>query len=136
MKDKTEYGNEEVEILKKLQNCDKIIDLVEEYHENYQTILITEYLTGKNDILEKSFTLFSFQGGNLFERLSEPEYHLTEEKCKIFVKQILGGVSFIHNQNIIHLNITPYNIIFKNKVKGCLLSYYTLISFIHIAGFR
>ena len=52
MKDKTEFGNEEVEILKKLQNCDKIIDLVEEYHENYQTILITEYLTGKTDILE------------------------------------------------------------------------------------
>ena len=52
MKDKTEYGNEEVEILKKLQNCDKIIDLVEEYHENYQTILITEYLIGKNDFLE------------------------------------------------------------------------------------
>ena len=47
MKDKTEYGNEEVEILKKLQKCDKIISLVEEYHENYQTILITEYLTGK-----------------------------------------------------------------------------------------
>ena len=52
MKDKTEFGNEEVEILKKLQNCDKIIDLVEEYHENYQTILITEYLTGKTDILK------------------------------------------------------------------------------------
>ena len=52
MKDKTEYGNEEVDILKKLQNCDKIIDLVEEYHENYQTILITVYLTGKKDILE------------------------------------------------------------------------------------
>ena len=24
---------------------------------------------------------------------------------------------FIHNQNIVHLNITPYNIIFKNKVR-------------------
>lgn len=48
MKDKTEYGNEEVEILKKLQKCDKIIYLVEEYHENFQTILITEYLTGKS----------------------------------------------------------------------------------------
>ena len=47
MKDKTEYGNEEVEILKKLQKCDKIIYLVEEYHENFQTILITDYLTGK-----------------------------------------------------------------------------------------
>ena len=24
---------------------------------------------------------------------------------------------FIHNRNIVHLNITPYNIIFKNKVR-------------------
>ena len=66
MKDKTEYGNEEVEILKKLQNCDKIIDLVEEYHENYQTILITEYLTGKNNILEYRILLCFF----LFRRKS------------------------------------------------------------------
>ena len=59
MKDKTEYGNDEVEILKKLQNCDKIIHLVEDFHENYQTILITEYLTGKMDnlsITSKPFT--------------------------------------------------------------------------------
>ena len=56
---KTKYGNDEVEILKKLQNCDKIIHLVEDFHENYQTILITEYLTGKMDnisITRKPFT--------------------------------------------------------------------------------
>ena len=56
-------------------------------------------------------------GGNLFERLSDPDYHLTEDKCKLFVRQIMSGVAFIHQQNIVHLNITPYNIIFSNKVQ-------------------
>ena len=52
----------------------------------------------------------------MFERLSEPQYQLTEEKCKIFLRQILSGVAFLHQENIIHMNITPYNIIFHNKV--------------------
>ena len=59
---------------------------------------------------------FYITGGNLFERLSEPQYQLTEEKCKIFLRQILSGVAFLHQENIIHMNITPYNIIFHNKV--------------------
>ena len=55
-------------------------------------------------------------GGNLFERISDSEYELTENKCKMFMRQIMSGVSFIHARNIIHLNLTPSNIIFRNKV--------------------
>ena len=51
----------------------------------------------------------------MFERLSEPDYQLTEDKCRGFVSDILSGVQHIHKQNIIHLNITPFNIIFPNK---------------------
>lgn len=51
----------------------------------------------------------------MFERLVKPEYHLTEEKCRRLTSEILSGVEYIHQQNIIHLNITPYNIIFPNK---------------------
>ena len=58
----------------------------------------------------------TFLGGNLFERLSDPMYTLTEGKCKLFIKQILEGLNFIHRHDIIHLNIIPYNIIFLNKV--------------------
>ena len=68
MKDTTEYGNEEVEILKKLQNCDKIIDLVEEYHENYQTILITEYLTGMKHILVRILVILFYLKEEIFLR--------------------------------------------------------------------
>ena len=55
-------------------------------------------------------------GGNLFERLSDPMYKLTESKCQVFIKQILEGLEFIHNHRIVHLNILPYSIIFLNKV--------------------
>ena len=48
MKDKRKHGNSEVDILKKLQNCHQVVKLIEEHHDNYQTILITEYLSGKN----------------------------------------------------------------------------------------
>ena len=49
MKDKKKHGNSEVDILKKLQNCHHIVKLIEEHHDNYQTILITEYLSGKKN---------------------------------------------------------------------------------------
>ena len=48
MKDKRKHGNSEVDILKKLQNCQQVVKLIEEHHDNYQTILITEYLSGNN----------------------------------------------------------------------------------------
>ena len=53
----------------------------------------------------------------MFERLSDPMYKLTEDKCKVFLKQILEGLEFIHNHRVVHLNIIPYNIIFLNKVR-------------------
>ena len=56
-----------------------------------------------------------FVGGDLFERLSAPDYHLTEEKCQLFIRQIMQGLDFIHSNNIIHLDIKPFNILFSNK---------------------
>ena len=47
MKDKTINGNSEVDILRDLQGCEKIVKLFDAYHDNFQTILITEYLSGK-----------------------------------------------------------------------------------------
>ena len=53
MKDKTELGNSEVDILKQLQGCDNVVRVVADYHQDFQTILITEYLAGR---LQKTFT--------------------------------------------------------------------------------
>lgn len=99
MKDKMKNENVEVGILKSLQNCEQVPKIIDIFHSEYQTILITEY----------------FAGGSLFERLSDPMYKLTESKCQVFIKQILEGLEFIHNHRILHLNIVPNNIIFLNK---------------------
>ena len=42
-------------------------------------------------------------GGDLFERVAAPEYKLTEEKVQIFMKQIIRGLQYIHQLNIVHL---------------------------------
>ena len=46
MKDKTEFGNSEVDILRQLQGNEHIPRLIEDFHHDFQTILITEYLAG------------------------------------------------------------------------------------------
>ena len=110
-----------MEILRRLRACSQVVSFVEVFEAKLYTILVTEHLSG----------------GDLFERLSPPEYRLTEEKCQIFIRQILQGgyfefkhtflnhsvlfcffvgVDFIHTKNIIHLDIKPFNILFSNQV--------------------
>lgn len=54
-------------------------------------------------------------GGELFERVIDDEFTLTEKACTIFVKQICEGVAFIHSQNILHLDLKPENILCLTK---------------------
>ena len=48
MKDKTVDGNIEVEILRNLQKSEHVVKIIESFHQSYQTILITEYLSGQS----------------------------------------------------------------------------------------
>ena len=59
-----------------------IVKLHEVYEGKLETIIVTEILTG----------------GELFEKVSTPEFVLTEAECSQFVKQICEGVSYIHEQ--------------------------------------
>ena len=53
-------------------------------------------------------------GGDLVTRTASDSYDLTEEKCQIFIRQIARGLQFIHNNNVIHLDLKPFNVIFAN----------------------
>lgn len=53
----------------------------------------------------------SVGGGELFDRIVDDDYVLTERECAYFVKQICTGVGFMHAKHIVHLDLKPENIL-------------------------
>ena len=51
------------------------------------------------------FTNYSIGGGELFDRVIEDEFVLTEKACAAFMRQIVEAVAYIHKQHIIHLDL-------------------------------
>ncbi|XP_045103715.1 LOW QUALITY PROTEIN: mitogen-activated protein kinase kinase kinase kinase 4-like [Portunus trituberculatus] len=72
---------------------------------------------------EMCLVLEIVDGGELFERVINDDFVLTERACTVFVKQICEGVEFIHSKNILHLDMKPENILCLsregNRVKIC-----------------
>ena len=92
LKTRLEAAQQEIQILVKLRNCSQVVKFIEVFHCNFYTIVVTEFLSG----------------GDLFEKLSAPSYHLTEEKCKMFVRQILQGEIFYDSKQTIQAEIDHY----------------------------
>ena len=91
----------EVYILTRLQRKlnDHIVRFFDYYEGDQQSVILTEFLSG----------------GELFERISSPNYILTEAKCRDFAIQIFKGVKFIHQNRIIHLDLKPQNIVLQSN---------------------
>lgn len=47
----------------------------------------------------------SIEGGELFERIIDDDYHLTEVDCMVFVRQICEGIRFMHHMHVLHLDL-------------------------------
>ena len=54
-------------------------------------------------------------GGELFERIIDEDFELTEREVIKYMLQIIDGVNFIHKQGIVHLDLKPENIMCVNK---------------------
>ncbi|XP_014671846.1 PREDICTED: myosin light chain kinase 2, skeletal/cardiac muscle-like [Priapulus caudatus] len=91
--DKKEVENE-VALMQELQHP-RLLQLYDAFDTGSEMILIMELITG----------------GELFERVIDEEFLLTEKACVIFLRQICEGVSFMHSVNIIHLDMKPENIL-------------------------
>ena len=49
--------------------------------------------------------LDSVSGGELFERVVADDFMLTEHECVLFMQQICSGVQYMHDNNIMHLDM-------------------------------
>jgi serine/threonine protein kinase len=66
-------------------------------------------------------SIYSIGGGELFERVIDDDFELTERDCIQFMRQICDAVHYMHGRNILHLDLKPENILCikneSNKVK-------------------
>lgn len=74
--------------------------------------LYDAYDDGKN---EMCLITELIEGGELFERIVDDDFQLTERKAAIFVRQICEGVEYMHEQNVVHLDMKPENILCVSK---------------------
>lgn len=84
----------EIEIMKSLQHP-RLLQLYDAYERRDKFCLILELISG----------------GELFERVINEDFVLTERACVIFLRQICEGVDFIHSKNVLHLDMKPENIL-------------------------
>lgn len=74
---------------------------------------------------------YRIEGGELFERVIDDDFVLTEKACTVFMRQICEGVDFIHKQNILHLDMKVSVSLIKKKNPALFVSlfYFKIVWF-------
>ncbi|CAM4693392.1 unnamed protein product [Leuciscus chuanchicus] len=94
----------EIEVMNQLNHAN-LIQLYAAFESRYEIILVMEYV----------------DGGELFDRIIDENYKLTELDTVLFIRQISEGLQYMHKMYILHLDLKPENILCvsreTNKVK-------------------
>ncbi|KAJ2945229.1 hypothetical protein O0L34_g9300 [Tuta absoluta] len=88
----------EIDVMRRLRHP-RLIQLYDAYEWGKHMCVVLELITG----------------GELFERVIDEDFVLTERACTVFMRQICEGIEFVHRQNILHLDMKPENILCLTK---------------------
>ncbi|XP_061761323.1 myosin light chain kinase, smooth muscle isoform X1 [Nerophis ophidion] len=89
-----EAAGKEIELMNKLHHP-KLVRCLAAYDHKPEIVMVMEFIAG----------------GELFERIVDDSFEHTEPASVRYMLQILQGVSFMHQQSIVHLDLKPENIV-------------------------
>ncbi|TSK62570.1 Myosin light chain kinase, smooth muscle [Bagarius yarrelli] len=96
---------------KEKENVRQEIGIMNSLH-HPKLVQCVDAFEGKSDIV---MVLEMISGGELFERIVDEDFELSEREVIKYMLQIIDGVQFIHKQGIVHLDLKPENIMCVNK---------------------
>ncbi|KAI5613552.1 myosin light chain kinase, smooth muscle [Silurus asotus] len=96
---------------KEKENVRQEIGIMNSLH-HPKLVQCVDAFEGKSDIV---MVMEIISGGELFERIVDEDFELSEREVIKYMLQIIDGVQFIHKQGIVHLDLKPENIMCVNK---------------------
>ncbi|XP_062840934.1 myosin light chain kinase, smooth muscle [Trichomycterus rosablanca] len=93
-----EAAKKEIELMNSLHHP-KLVQCLAAYDNKPEIVMVMEFIAG----------------GELFERIVDDNFVHTELACVDYMRQILQGVQYMHQQNIVHLDLKPENIVCENR---------------------
>lgn len=89
-----EAARKEIELMNHLHHP-KLVQCLAAYDHKPEMVMVMEFIAG----------------GELFERIVDDSFEHTEAASVHYMQQILAGVSYLHQQNFVHLDLKPENIV-------------------------